>query len=324
MEQLVAQAEARGVRRDGDGAARPCSSRTRPTRRRAAAAPRRRSTRCAQVFGDARRPHRDRQHQGLHRPPDGRRHRGRGRGQGAGDRHRPAGAELPARPIPELGALNLSHGGAYPVRYALRLAAGFGSQISMLLLRWTPGRRRPAPQPRRARLRLPHRRRADVDAWLARMSGARTPQLEVVQRRCGSPSGAPAAARASPEPTVPRRAGRRPSRVAPASRARPCAGVCGGGGRRRGAGAGDGGRADGLSGGLLDLDLDLEADLGIDTVKQAEVFARSARRMGSSATIAEAARLPDAQPRRGVRPRARRPAPRPRPRRPRRSPRGGG
>jgi len=46
---------------------------------------------------------------------------------------------------PELGALNLSKGGLYPIRYALRLAAGFGSQISMVLLRWTPvadGRRR--------------------------------------------------------------------------------------------------------------------------------------------------------------------------------------
>src|SRR4029077_19386059 len=39
---------------------------------------------------------------------------------------------------PELGTLNLSKGGQYPVRYALRLAAGFGSQISMTLLRWTP------------------------------------------------------------------------------------------------------------------------------------------------------------------------------------------
>ncbi len=29
-------------------------------------------------------------------------------------------------------------GGSYPVRYALRLAAGFGSQISMVLLRWVP------------------------------------------------------------------------------------------------------------------------------------------------------------------------------------------
>ncbi|HEY1272508.1 MAG TPA: beta-ketoacyl synthase N-terminal-like domain-containing protein, partial [Terriglobales bacterium] len=37
---------------------------------------------------------------------------------------------------PELGALNLSKGGVYPVEYALRLGAGFGSQISMTLLRW--------------------------------------------------------------------------------------------------------------------------------------------------------------------------------------------
>ena len=37
---------------------------------------------------------------------------------------------------PELGTLNLSKGGSYPVQYALRLAAGFGSQISMALLRW--------------------------------------------------------------------------------------------------------------------------------------------------------------------------------------------
>ena len=43
-------------------------------------------------------------------------------------------------PDPALGELNLSLGGAYPVRYALRLAAGFGSQIAMSLLRWTPPR----------------------------------------------------------------------------------------------------------------------------------------------------------------------------------------
>ena len=34
-------------------------------------------------------------------------------------------------PDPELGELNLSTGGAHPVEYALRLAAGFGSQIAM-------------------------------------------------------------------------------------------------------------------------------------------------------------------------------------------------
>ncbi len=41
-------------------------------------------------------------------------------------------------PDPDLGNLNLSRGGAHPVRYALRLAAGFGSQVAMALLRWTP------------------------------------------------------------------------------------------------------------------------------------------------------------------------------------------
>ena len=41
-------------------------------------------------------------------------------------------------PDPELGTLNLSVGGAYPAEYALRLAAGFGSQVAMAMLRWTP------------------------------------------------------------------------------------------------------------------------------------------------------------------------------------------
>ena len=35
---------------------------------------------------------------------------------------------------------------------------------------------------------------------------------------------------------------------------------------------------------LLDLDLDLEADLGVDTVKQAEVFAAVRERSASNAT----------------------------------------
>ncbi|MFN8443174.1 MAG: SDR family NAD(P)-dependent oxidoreductase [Caldilineaceae bacterium] len=40
---------------------------------------------------------------------------------------------------PDLGQLNLSRGGRYPVQYALHLAAGFGSQISMTLIRRIPG-----------------------------------------------------------------------------------------------------------------------------------------------------------------------------------------
>ena len=103
-------------------------------------------------------------------------------------------------PDPELGVLNLSGGGTYPVRYALRLAAGFGSQISMLLLRWTPvadGRRRDADE-----LGYDYRiaDRAAWTAWLRRVSGYEDPQLEVVQHRLrvvdqGPPAGMPPGAR---------------------------------------------------------------------------------------------------------------------------------
>ena len=98
-------------------------------------------------------------------------------------------------PDPELGTLNLSQGGAYPVRYALRLAAGFGSQISMTLLRWTPvadGRRRSADE-----LGYDYRiaDRAAWTAWLRRVSGYEDPKLEVVQHRLRvADQGAPAEA----------------------------------------------------------------------------------------------------------------------------------
>ena len=47
---------------------------------------------------------------------------------------------------PDLGTLNLSRGGRYPVQYALHLAAGFGSQISMTLAAAHPRRPRPCGQ----------------------------------------------------------------------------------------------------------------------------------------------------------------------------------
>ena len=71
---------------------------------------------------------------------------------------------------PELGTLNLSRGGRYPVHYALHLAAGFGSQISMTLIRRVPGG---------------HDRYANTTAyrrWLDDVSGLDNTELEVVKR----------------------------------------------------------------------------------------------------------------------------------------------
>jgi acyl transferase domain-containing protein/NAD(P)-dependent dehydrogenase (short-subunit alcohol dehydrogenase family)/acyl carrier protein len=82
---------------------------------------------------------------------------------------------------PELGVLNLSKGGAYPVEYALRLGAGFGSQISMTLLHWVPTKDgvRPGPSALGYATRI-----ADPKcwkAWLSEIAGVPEVDLEVVQ-----------------------------------------------------------------------------------------------------------------------------------------------
>ena len=59
---------------------------------------------------------------------------------------------------PELGTLNLSKGGQYPIEYALRLGAGFGSQISMTLLRWSKTPDGARPQSERIGICVSHRR----------------------------------------------------------------------------------------------------------------------------------------------------------------------
>ena len=240
-------------------------------------------------------------------------------------------------PDPELGELNLSQGGAYPVRYALRLAAGFGSQIAMSLLRWTPmpdGRHRAPSElgyayrivdPERLAALAGRRRRPPApgsrscSGGCASSTGARPRSGRPPHRRGPSPSGAAATGRAAGS-RAPRRsaAGRAPAAPAaaaghrqlrrPAGSAEPAAAasapvVAAGSGRRV--------RRDevteavvsivaemtGYPPELLDLDLDLEADLGVDTVKQAEVFAAVRRGSGWSVTTRCAAGLPDAGPR---------------------------
>ncbi len=203
-------------------------------------------------------------------------------------------------PDPDLGDLNLSQGGQHRVRYALRLAAGFGSQVAMALLRWTPV----ADGQHRAPDQLGHGYRiADAGVWqrwLDGLAGHAGAQLEVDHRRLrvvdiGAPTSsrhdsavpvpyagqhtaaasvaATVVARA-PEGTVPRVPAPVAEVAAPAPAPEPVvvapavvvddvldqvtAVVA---------------EMTGYPSDLLDPDLDLEADLGVDTVKQAEVFA---------------------------------------------------
>ncbi len=172
---------------------------------------------------------------------------------------------------PELGMLNLSRGGSQPVRYALRLGAGFGSQIAMSLLRWTPppdGARR-APNDVGFRHRIVDR--GAWERWLAGIAGAQVGELEVVRRVLRVRSGSPdRGERVTPPLDVtstvitPATAAQAPTSNAapPPPLPEPV--------RERVLGIVA--EQTGYPPDMLDLDLDLEADLGIDTVKQAEMF----------------------------------------------------
>jgi acyl transferase domain-containing protein/nucleoside-diphosphate-sugar epimerase/acyl carrier protein len=196
-------------------------------------------------------------------------------------------------PDPELGQLNLSRGGAYPVTYALRLAAGFGSQISMALLHWIEppdGMRRPPSE-------LGYAYRVADEAawrsWLTKVTGREDARLEVVQRRLR------VADDSTRQPAAPVPAVQATSVTEAASSVSSAPGtVIAGLSESAAAEAPETAPAtdpapaateasdpvtetvldvvESLTGyprDLLDLDLDLEADLGVDTVKQAEVFA---------------------------------------------------
>jgi len=214
---------------------------------------------------------------------------------------------------PELGSLNLSKGGGYPVEYSLRLGAGFGSQISMTLMRWVP-----APDgTRRSPNALGYAYRiVDTAAWNRWISGLAggSAELEVVHRTLRVPDQAGAArSKKQVEPVravpvaVPVAGGTQsglttrtaqpekppviaamtqqqktslaaPAKVAAAAvvSAPPPPAV-----PSAPAPAPDDVQErvltlvvekTGYPRDMLDLDLDLEADLGIDTVKQAELF----------------------------------------------------
>ncbi len=231
---------------------------------------------------------------------------------------------------PELGSLNLSKGGSYPVEYALHLGAGFGSQISMMLLRWVKTkdgiRRTPNNLGYAYRVADP----TTWNGWLSRIAGYPTVELEVVKRTLrvrdqgpwarvattvddSKPVVTPAtvpmpaattltpATQAKPAPAAEIVVEKKPAPVAPVQTTKPVAKV------PTAVPAAAAVKPDvavktvptmspltakpvpngsvkeqilalavektGYPADMLDLDLDLEADLGVDTVKQAEIFA---------------------------------------------------
>src|SRR5690242_13330104 len=206
---------------------------------------------------------------------------------------------------PELGSLNLSKGGMYPVEYALRLGAGFGSQISMTLVRWvhTQGEVHRAPGALGYAYRISDS--GVWSSWLSRIAGYPTADLEVVRRTLRVRDQGPAAqlekaaqeARAvsvsvatvdkklSPVPATPIKqpeTSPAPAPIVTATEPKPKPAKSEPVRLFKPASAGDDVKErvltvvaakTGYPVDMLDLDLDLEADLGVDTVKQAEVFA---------------------------------------------------
>ncbi len=216
---------------------------------------------------------------------------------------------------PDLGPLNLSRGGRYPVQYAIHLAAGFGSQIAMTFTRRIPGGLDRVDD----KVRYRH--------WLSQVSGWDRPETEVVKRvlrlKALTPPNrppAPSAWQPGTEPQVrtavhaaipggngyhpplpveasPAVEGRTPAAIPPlaepplpspqaepqpqaqqpaaqqavpvTAETRPVEPPASIAGRVLAIVA----EKIGYPTDMLDLDLDLEADLGVDTVKQAETFA---------------------------------------------------
>ncbi|MGI9648696.1 MAG: beta-ketoacyl synthase N-terminal-like domain-containing protein, partial [Acidimicrobiia bacterium] len=204
-------------------------------------------------------------------------------------------------PDPDLGFLNLSVGGTYPVEYALRLGAGFGSQVSLSLIRRVapPTGRRAEPHQLGYQYRVFDQPR--FKAWLQQLSGHTAPELEVdrrtlrlVQKSPASPEPSAVSfqpsARTEPASPEPSAVGFQPSartesaapettadsgQVTVDSEEPAVVGSESGVGEPVTSAVEDSVLSvvavqTGYPVEMLELDLDLEADLGIDTVKQAE------------------------------------------------------
>ncbi|MBI4063630.1 MAG: SDR family NAD(P)-dependent oxidoreductase [Elusimicrobia bacterium] len=164
-------------------------------------------------------------------------------------------------PDADLAGITLSPGGKMELTYALRLAAGFGSQLAMTFIQkaWTRG----VPRIYAPKQHL---------QWLGAISGIENPECETVNNTLRLKGTAKNAAPAAPEPEK-KPAGQIPAAAAPAA-----------------SNAGERSVQEtvvslvsektGYPKEMLELDLDMEADLGIDTVKQAELFGMIRERFG--------------------------------------------
>ncbi|MES2154544.1 MAG: SDR family NAD(P)-dependent oxidoreductase [bacterium] len=172
-------------------------------------------------------------------------------------------------PDPELGDLNLSHGGRYDAKYALRLAAGFGSQVAMSLCELVAKEAEQMADPPR------------YAAWLGEVTGLTGAKTEVVNRTLRIVDQGPPTKKAKLESKMPAPLPPPPSQ--PKQPMQPTAPVSVASVASVAAPSANEeqvlakliaivGEKTGYPRELLDPNLDMEADLGIDTVKQAELF----------------------------------------------------
>ena len=156
------------------------------------------------------------------------------------------------QPDPEFSDLNLSRGGKCEANYALRLAAGFGSQIVMALYKVVSREEN--------RITDLHAHRS----WLKDISGYADPVASIEQRTLRMTERSVGQAVARHTPSAEERDQSEPESLPVPAKA---------------AGGAEGIRVKilallsdktGYPADMLDTGLDLEADLGIDTVKQAE------------------------------------------------------
>ncbi len=140
---------------------------------------------------------------------------------------------------PELGVLNLSKGGKYNIKYALRFSAGFGSQLAMVLYRLNTASGRFDSK--------------DYDRWLATIGGSRSTMK--ISNNTLRMTEDPNIAKTLLSTPTPR------SSVVSASNSEVVTMIISLLSEKTGYPAD-----------MIEADMHLEEDLGIDTVKQAELF----------------------------------------------------